>query len=285
MRIGIVGHGVVGSAIAHFFSRHPKHEVMIYDKFQAPHNSADRKDAVNASDLVFLCVPTPTATDGTSCDVSSVEECIDWLQPPICIRSTIVPGTVDRLAAKTRKAISFSPEYLGEQMNHPWHEEGACGFVIVGGPLELCDLVFSAYAGFPGRELRCYRTTARAAELCKYMENCFLATKVAFVNQFYDISAAFGVDFQELRTLWLADPRVGDSHSSVTDERGFRGRCLPKDVAAVAAAMRPHGGAPLLEAVLTYNTELCRNADLKRGRDQLDESGTWGRDGSHLLPG
>ena len=99
------------------------------------------------------------------------------------------------------------------------------------------------------------------------MENCFLATKVAFVNQFYDISAAFGVDFQELRTLWLADPRVGDSHSSVTDERGFRGRCLPKDVSALAAAMKPHGRAPLLEAVLAYNTELCRNADLKRGRD------------------
>jgi len=267
MRIGIVGHGVVGSAIGRFFSRHPNHEVMIYDKFQAPYNSADRKDAVNASDLVFLCVPTPTAPDGASCDVSLVAECIDWLEPPICIRSTIVPGTVDRLAAETRKAISFSPEYIGEPLDHPWHEECACGFLIVGGPSELCDLVFSAYADFPGREIRYYRTTARTAELCKYMENCFLATKVAFVNQFYDISAAFDVDFQELRTLWLADPRVGDSHSSVTDERGFRGRCLPKDVSALAAAMKPHGRAPLLEAVLAYNTELCRNADLKRGRN------------------
>jgi UDPglucose 6-dehydrogenase len=283
MKIGIVGHGVVGSAIARFFFSHPKHEVAIYDKFQAPHNSADRKDAVNASDLVFVCVPTPTATDGLSCDVSAVEECIDWLQAPTCIRSTIVPGTVDRLAAKTRKAISFSPEYLGEQRNHPWHEEIACGFLIVGGPSELCDLVFSAYADFPGREFRYYQTTARAAELCKYMENCFLATKVAFVNQFYDISGAFGVDFQELRTLWLADPRVGDSHSSVTDERGFRGRCLPKDVSALAAAMRPHGVAPLLEAVLAYNTDLCRETDLKREHDQLVESGTSRRDGSHAL--
>lgn len=255
---------MVGSALSRFFSGHPKHEVTVYDKFQPPHDSAGRKCAVNATDLVFLCVPTPIAADGVSCDVSSVEECLDWIAPPICIRSTIVPGTVDRLAATTGKAISFSPEYLGEQPNHPWHEEGACGFLVVGGPESLCDLVISAYADYPGLELRFYRTTARTAELCKYMENCFLATKVAFVNQFCDIAGAFGVDFAELRGLWLADPRVGLSHSSVTEERGFRGRCLPKDVSALAGAMRLRGGAPLLEAVLEYNARLCQNADRRR---------------------
>jgi UDP-glucose 6-dehydrogenase len=93
------------------------------------------------------------------------------------------------------------------------------------------------------------------------MENCFLATKVAFVNQFFDIAAALNVNFSELRELWLADPRVGSSHSSVTAERGFRGRCLPKDVSAMVAAMKPHGGALLMEAVMQYNTRLCESAD------------------------
>jgi UDPglucose 6-dehydrogenase len=102
------------------------------------------------------------------------------------------------------------------------------------------------------------------AELCKYMENCFLATKVAFVNQFYDIAQAFDVDFSELRELWLVDPRVGSSHSSITTERGFRGRCLPKDVSALVAAMKATGGAPLLEAVLDYNKHVCQVADQRR---------------------
>jgi UDPglucose 6-dehydrogenase len=261
MKIGIVGHGFVGSAMARFFSRHSKHQMTIYDKYQPPFDRIEQKCLLNRSDLVFLCVPTPSAPDGLSCDTSCVEDCLEWIEPPVCIRSTVIPGTVDHLVAMTGKAISFSPAYVGEQSSHPWHDEGACGFVIVGGPPAMCDLVISAYADFPGDTLRFYRTTARTAELCKYMENCFLATKVAFVNQFFDIAAALHVDFFQLRELWLADPRVGSSHSSVTEERGFRGRCLPKDVSALVAAMRSIGGAPLLEAVLEYNRELCRAAD------------------------
>jgi UDPglucose 6-dehydrogenase len=261
MKIGIVGHGVVGSAMARFFSRRPEHEVAIYDKYQPPNDTKRRKAAVNDSDLVFVCVPTPTAPDGFSCDTSCVEECLEWIGAPVCIRSTVVPGTVDRLIAATGKDIAFSPEYLGEQSGHPWLAEGACGFLIVGGGRALCDLVVAAYATCAGAQLRCYVTTARTAELCKYMENCFLATKVAFVNQFYDIAQTLDVNFEELRDLWLVDPRVGASHSSVTKERGFRGRCLPKDVAALVAEMRSNGGAPLLEAILEYNRQVCEAAD------------------------
>src|ERR1035441_7120156 len=122
MKIGIVGHGTVGSAMARLFCQHRRHEMNIYDKVRQPYDGADRKIAVNTSDVVFLCVPTPTATDGVSCDVSAVEECVDWITPPICIRSTVIPGTVDRLAAETGKTISFCPEYLGEHPEHPRSE-------------------------------------------------------------------------------------------------------------------------------------------------------------------
>ena len=104
-------------------------------------------------------------------------------------------------------------------------------------------------------------TDAKTAELCKYMENAFLATKVAFVNQFYDLAEAWGVDYTELRELWLEDERIGRSHTLVTEERGYRGRCLPKDMAAIIQAARQVGGAPLLEAVDRYNDEVCRRAD------------------------
>ncbi len=264
MRVGIVGNGVVGSAMARFISGRSLHEVVIYDKFQSAHNAASQREAINACDLVFLCMPTPADGQG-ACDVSAVEECAAWIRVPICIRSTVVPGTTDRLSATAGVPIAFSPEYLGESPDHPWHEEAACGFLIVGGPDQVADLVLSLYGDCAPPGTRYYRTTARTAELCKYMENCFLATKVAFVNQFCDIAAAMGVDFAELRELWLADPRVGTSHTLVTAERGFRGRCLPKDVAALIAAMALLGGAPLLEAVQNYNSRTCAQADQERG--------------------
>ena len=118
--------------------------------------------------------------------------------------------------------------------------------------------------------VKIYYTTTKAAELCKYMENAFLATKVAFVNQFFDIAEVLGVDFTELRRLWLADPRIGESHSSVTAERGFRRRCLPKDLLAIISAMNEHGGAPLLESVAAYNELVCkREADRGKANRRL----------------
>ena len=253
MNIGIVGHGVVGSAVVRFFSKCRGHRVVIYDKHQREHSES--KVQVNECDLVFVCVPTPVGSDGMSCDLSAVEECVRWIEAPICIRSTVPPGTCDRLAKETGQTIVFSPEYLGEQPEHPWPDEASCGFLIVGGAPAGRDLVISAYLTCAGTG-KFLRTTAVTAELCKYMENCFLATKVAFVNQFYDIAGVFGVPFSELRELWLADPRIGPSHTTVTEKRGFGGRCLPKDVAAMTAIMRLHGGAPLLEAVLKYNRHL-----------------------------
>ena len=261
MNLGIVGHGVVGSAMERLFRCTTQHTLALYDKFKPGCSSAEHINAINRCDLVFVSVPTPASSDGQGCDLSAVEECVAWIQAPMCIRSTIIPGTCDRLAAATGKPLAFSPEYLGESSSHPWPEDAMCGFLIAGGPDHLLDLVEQAYRPAMREGTQFLRTTALTAELCKYMENCFLATKVAFVNQFFDIAAVFGVDYLDLRKLWLADPRIGESHTSVTAERGFRGRCLPKDISAMIAVMQLHGGAPLLEAVRSCNDTVCATAD------------------------
>lgn len=250
----------MGGAVARLLGSNQSNQIAIYDKFLAPHDRPEGKQAVNACDIVFLCVPTPAAADG-SCDLSAVEESAAWITAPLCIRSTVVPGTVDRLSAASGRLIAFSPEYLGETPGHPWTDDAACGFVIVGGEKRVAELVTAAYRTAAGPEVRFYYTDAKTAELCKYMENCFLATKVAFVNQFYDIAQTLGVRFEELREVWLTDPRIGPSHTQVTRERGFRGRCLPKDISAMVAAMKALGGAPLLEHVLAYNLALCARGD------------------------
>jgi UDPglucose 6-dehydrogenase len=261
MKLGIVGFGVVGKALAQVFKYEAGNpDLVIYDKFVKGMNTPSRRGAVQKCDLVFIAVPTPEGPDG-KCDLSAIEEVVSWIKPVMCVKSTVPPGTVDQLTAKTGKTICFSPEYVGETVWHPLKGIESHGFVIVGGERSACKLVIKAYQQFLGPVPRYYMTNAKTAELCKYMENAFLATKVAFVNQFYDIANGFGVDYNELRELWLADERVGRSHTIVTAERGYRGRCLPKDMASIIQAARQFGGAPLLEAVDRFNDEVCRMAD------------------------
>jgi UDPglucose 6-dehydrogenase len=261
MKLGIVGYGVVGKALAHVFQNNAGNsDLVIYDKFVKGMNGPGRRAALQGCDLVFVSVPTPEGRDGR-CDLSAIEEVVSWVKPVMCVKSTVPPGTVDRLAAKTGKTICFSPEYVGETRWHPLKGIESHGFIIVGGERSACDLVIQAYQQFLGPAPHYYITDAKTAELCKYMENAFLATKVAFVNQFYDIARGLGVDFNVLRELWLADDRVGRSHTIVTAERGYRGRCLPKDMASIIHAARQFGGAPFLEAVDRFNDDVCRKAD------------------------
>lgn len=271
MKVGIVGYGVVGSAIGRMVSVRGDHELIVFDPFQSRFCDPARRDSINTCDLVFLCVPTPSNDAG--CDLSIVDECASWIKAPLSIRSTVIPGTVERLTAMTdNREIAFSPEYLGESRFHPWREEGDCGFLIIGGPSSVFELSRTLYDSCLNRPVQYYHTSSRTAELCKYMENCFLATKVAFVNQFFDIARAMEVDFEELRRLWLVDPRIGESHTEVTAERGFRGRCLPKDISAMISAMRVLGGALLLEAVSDYNARVCASADIEHRNNSVSSA-------------
>lgn len=214
MTIGIVGYGVVGKAVGKLFgysAENPK--VHVYDKGLAGLSEPRNKAAIQSCDLVFVAVPTPKAPDG-SCDLSAVEEVVSWVNPPMCLKSTVPPGTVERLVRSTGKQICFSPEYVGETRWHAWKDIASHGFVIVGGEGPVTALAVRAYEEILGPEVHYYATDAKAAELCKYMENAFLATKVAFVNQFYDLAEGFGVDFNELRELWLASASGGRTLSS-----------------------------------------------------------------------
>jgi UDPglucose 6-dehydrogenase len=202
-------------------------------------------------------VPTPTAPDG-SCDTSIVEEVIEWIESDIIvIRSTVAPGTTDRLRRKTGKRIIFQPEYIGETVAHPLIDHQVQGFSVLGGPIEDTSLVADLYKGHYHAAHRFHFCSAICAELTKYMENAFYALKVTFCNEFFDIARAFGVDYNELRETWLADPRISRDHTFVyPDNRGFSGKCLPKDTSAIIVASQEHGTIPrLLESVMEVNAD------------------------------
>ncbi|MDP6583784.1 MAG: hypothetical protein QF535_03945, partial [Anaerolineales bacterium] len=114
MDIGIVGFGFVGTSLVELFG-----ECTIYDAYRDEYKSAENKAGVNACKFAFVSVPTPVSSDG-KCDTNIVEEVVDWLESEyIIIRSTVAPGTTDRLREKTGKKIVFQPEYVGETVAHP----------------------------------------------------------------------------------------------------------------------------------------------------------------------
>ena len=93
-----------------------------------------------------------------------------------------------------------------------------------------------------------------AAELVKYMENAFLALKVGFCNEFYDLCQAVGADYEFIRSMWLQDRRINPSHTRVTAERGYGGSCFPKDLASICSTARDVGTPmEILEALQAAN--------------------------------
>jgi UDPglucose 6-dehydrogenase len=263
-KIGIVGLGVVGKVHRDALSA-ADIEAVIFDKFDAQYSGLAQAEAINKCDLVFISVPTPSNPDG-SCDLTAVEEVARWVNRPMCIKSTVPPGTTDRLVAETGKQIVFSPEYTGETPFHPHKAHLSRDIVAVGGRRDTAQIVVNLYARILGPEPVYIITDAVTAELAKYMENCFFATKVAFVAQFLLLAQSFGADFTTMREIWVADARVGRSHSTVVGVPGFAGRCLPKDLSAILVASKAIGcNSELLEAVDLFNRSLRSDLGVSEG--------------------
>jgi UDPglucose 6-dehydrogenase len=257
--VAIIGHGYVGKAIEDFFKG--KYEIAIYDPMQGHTNKA----AAESADLAVICVWTPMRED-RSVDISAVEEILEWLRTPsIVIKSTVPPGTTKSLAEKhsITDRLVFSPEYMGEGGYPLPFWEGIPDpadmkrhhFHILGGTSEATAKALPFFQQVAGPFPHFLQTDSTTAELTKYMENAWIATKVTFCNEFYDIAQSFGVDYNKLRELWLMDGRVGRSHTLVyPDKRGFTGKCIPKDTNGIYHAAKQAGHeSALLLALLEHN--------------------------------
>ena len=148
------------------------------------------------------------------------------------IKSTCPVGTVRKFTNETGKRIVFSPEYYG---NTKHCNNYKFDFTILGGSKENCNKVIQAILPcYDGRHV--FKIVdPEIAEVTKFMENSWIATKVSFCQSFYNICKEVGINYEELRELFLLDPRVNPSHTFVYEDTPYwDSHCLNKDVASIA---------------------------------------------------
>src|SRR3990172_4241356 len=235
--IGIMGDGIVGGALRAYLEGRG-HDVRLYD----PPKGHDSIDALDGADLVFVCVPTPY-TAGYGFDDRHLLAAVSGLpgRRAIVIKSTVLPGTTQVLQERMpQHRFLFSPEFLreataAEDFNSPDRQIVGHTEASAGDPEHVMQIL--PRAPF---ELVC---SAGEAEMAKYAANAFLAVKVSYANEIFDLCERLGLEYEHVRDVVAADGRIGGSHMDVLDSgyRGYGGKCLPKDSKALLDLARSLG--------------------------------------------
>jgi UDPglucose 6-dehydrogenase len=230
-KVGVIGNGFVGEAISFAFSS--VSDLHVYDT--DPLKSLDDLDSVHTCDFVFVCVPTPMFEDGSQ-DLSYVESTFEKAtsKPIYILKSTVLPGTTTELCKRFPESkIIFSPEFLTERTAKL--DMLTQSRIILGGELLLTEKVKVLFnQRFKIKNI--IQTDSKTAELTKYMNNTFFATKVSIMNEFKLLCDKIGANWEDALKGFVSDGRIGDSHLNVPGhdgKLGYGGTCFPKDINAL----------------------------------------------------
>jgi UDPglucose 6-dehydrogenase len=250
-KVAIIGLGWVGKAQNKLFP-----DAVVYSN--GKRGEIGSRDEINKCDMAFICVPSPNIGEG-KLDISMVEQNVAWCEcPVIVIRSTVNPGTCDYLAKKYNKHIVMQPEYLGETPAHPMLDQKERNFIVIGGDKADLRKVIDVYATVYNANTTIRQLTALEAEIVKITENRAIAFKVAQCQELYDVCVLAGVDYYTIReAVYSDDPRFNLWWSFIYPEkRGFKSKCIPKDIYAWCAWAESLGYNPqITRAILKKNHE------------------------------
>ncbi|KKL72720.1 hypothetical protein LCGC14_2082100 [marine sediment metagenome] len=248
--IGIIGYGTVGQATALVFKR-----VAIYD----PPKGHTDVSALARCPVSFVCVPTPTLTDG-QCDLSSVYAAVSQAAPVLsdkqvlAIRSTVPPGTVRRLQeAFPDTHFASNPEFMRA---HRLPEDSLRPSRVVIGTDTVYSrqLLLKVYHSRLGRRLPYVITDSVTAEFIKYVANCLLATKIRYAMEIRKAANRIGAHYEDVVRAAGLDPRIGPGDEWFLD--ALDDHCLPKDLEAFVSLLRTwRTDSRLLETVLQLKDE------------------------------
>ena len=215
MNIGIIGQGFVGNAVYNKFKNY--YNVLTFDLDKSLCNSSFEKINKECK-YIFVCLPTPMNKDG-SCYTGIVEDLLIKINnypneisqnKIVIVKSTIPPGTTIKWNDKfDNLSIVFNPEFLTEANAVKDYENQ--NRIILGGlthiTLEL-NSIFSTV--FPTAKI--INTNSTDAEMVKYTTNSFLAMKVSFANEIYQICKKVNANYDKVIESTIEDVRLGKSH-------------------------------------------------------------------------
>ncbi len=284
MTIGIIGMGFVGRAVYYGFRNsfstlygydvNPKaFGFTLFESHEWVKRCDDIQTVAQKCDIVFVCVSTPSSMETGKIDTSIVEEVVGKIiqankDAIVVIKSTVIPGTTNKLRLRYPGShIVFNPEFLTEKnyVDDFLNQK----YVVLGGDQADCYEVGRLYRHHLGgnfyKHIDIHWTDARNAEMLKYVTNCMLAAKVGLCNEFKRICDAANINWNTIVSLLNADDRIGKTHLQVPGSdgnRGFGGKCFPKDMIALIGFAKEMGVDPkVLSTIWEENLKYRRVYD------------------------
>lgn len=260
MKVGIIGLGWVGGTVRYWFESEAQHELFLYDLYK----KIGSVEEVNKADIIFVAVPTPFIV-GQGYDDSAVRDALAHIDDGkiVVIKSTVMPGSTERFQKENpRKTILFNPEFLRERTAKQDFCEPDRQIIGVTADNHRYDAGIVLSILPDAQYVRIIK--AKEAELVKYFGNVFLASKVIFANQLFDICAGAGANYDIVKEAAAKDTRIGSSHMDVNDlgYRGYGGHCFPKDVRALLEYANSIGvAADFIETMERINNKLTGGID------------------------
>jgi len=207
--------------------------------------STDLKKSIKDSDIIFICVGTPTKKSGSSADLSQIfnaakEISLSINKFKVIVTKSTVPVTtgdqVEKILRKKNSSKKFSvvsnPEFLreGEAIRDFTYPDR----IVVGSNDKKSNrLMNSLYAPLISKGAQYIYTSRRAAELIKYASNAFLATKITFINEIANLCENTGINVEDISIGMGLDKRIGGRFLRAGPAYG--GSCFPKDTKAITS--------------------------------------------------
>lgn len=231
MNIGIVGLGIIGSALKYSFEK-LGHTVKVHDLLL----NTKLEELIDC-EIIYICVPTPSLCNG-ECNVSIVQSVVENLidlnyQNQIAIKSTVEPGFTQSMIEKhCNNNICFVPEFLRERCAISDFMENHDLLAIGSSDKKTIEVVKNSHGKYPKNVIEMKPTEA---ELLKYYSNTLNALRIVFANEFYEICNVMNSDYNTIKEAYLMR-NTKDMYLDVNENfRGYAGVCLPKDTKAMAA--------------------------------------------------
>jgi UDPglucose 6-dehydrogenase len=260
MRVGIIGNGFVGKALNNGLK--PSAEVCLID----PKLNTKESDLLEFNpEIIFICVPTPMGDNGNQ-DLSILFEVVNNLSLlniscPMVLKSTTLPNAIEKIKQKIPNLL-LNPEFLREK--HSNEDFINPSMIVIGADDQIsADFVEDFYISNTNCICKNFiKTDLITASLIKYTINSFLATKVSFFNEIYQIYSKSNASdsWNNFIDYLKCDLRLGNSHMNVPGhdgKLGFGGACLPKDSKAfVKFAESINSELNILNATISVNNTI-----------------------------